>query len=74
MCNDFFHIFVGQSNNSQVAVIKGQNNINEDDNVPLLLQNQIPSGYEQEDNMDVSLRPDMSTRIWYGHAQRDGLV
>ncbi|CAG7818174.1 unnamed protein product [Allacma fusca] len=29
--------------------------------IPLLLQNKIPGGFEQDDNMDVSLRPEQST-------------
>jgi len=33
--------------------------------VPLLLQNQVPNGFEEDDNMDVSLRPDqVSLRIF----------
>ncbi|XP_021951066.1 G-patch domain and KOW motifs-containing protein isoform X1 [Folsomia candida] len=39
------------------------NNKVEDDpeHIPLLLQNQVPKGFEEEENMDVSLRPEMST-------------
>lgn len=29
--------------------------------IPLLFQNKIPEGYEEEDNMDVSLRPEQAS-------------
>jgi len=34
---------------------------NGDEDKPLLLQNQVPNGYEEDDNLDVSLRPDQPT-------------
>lgn len=41
------------------------NNKVEDDpeHIPLLLQNQVPKGFEEEENMDVSLRPEMVRKL-----------
>lgn len=43
-----------------LAETSGDNAANQKNSksIPLLFQNKIPDGYEEEDNMDVSLRPD----------------
>merc|ERR1712071_172083 len=40
--------------------------------IPLFMQNQIPSGYETDNKVDVSLRPDQSTLEDYEAVPIDG--